>query len=460
MSDVPLLGAHLQWKLAIERSSLAYACKSTTNNVLFAVDIPYPLLRACRDELIWSITIREHNSNMKANRFMMNLKNGGASVPIWKQIYKNYMHKGKDISEVIKKSRTLKKYLSRANVALWFSRSFGLQVESLIVSEVKSGFDALSVDDKSKVEKVLFLLDRFCVGDHFYHELSMVINGLPKSYLVKQRRDQLNKMCHINALPGDQEGAQVSFKELLKERVQNYITSHPNIISDGVPLRVKISGDGANMTRSSNYILMTFGLLDASEDIMAANGNHTIAVVKGKEDYDVLKESFKDILRDINEVVAEKKIDVDEGTVNLEFFLGGDYKFILLMIGLSGATSNHACIGRRHINTNRNKTVCYCIKKFEAESTVKRWINEDLAKDNEKELVYMSRKLMHLALSLWSFVQPKRASGTRWISFKLAALSLDKFGIYLTHLENLAEQEGNAEIVGVIKDLPGRRYRY
>jgi hypothetical protein len=46
-------------------------------------------------------------------------------------------------------------------------------------------------------------------------------------------------------------------------------------------------------------------------------------VVKGKEDYDVLKESFKDVLRDMNEVVAEKKIDVDEGTVNLEFFWVG-----------------------------------------------------------------------------------------------------------------------------------------
>jgi hypothetical protein len=68
---------------------------------------------------------------------------------------------------------------------------------------------------------------------------------------------------------------------------------------------------------------MTFGLLDASEDIMAAKGNHTIAVVKGKEDYDVLKESFKDVLWDMNEVVAEKKIDVDEGTVNLEFFWVG-----------------------------------------------------------------------------------------------------------------------------------------
>jgi hypothetical protein len=46
MSDVPPLSAHLQWKLAIARSSLAYAGKSTTKNVLFAADIPYPLLRA------------------------------------------------------------------------------------------------------------------------------------------------------------------------------------------------------------------------------------------------------------------------------------------------------------------------------------------------------------------------------------------------------------------------------
>ena len=44
MSDVPPLGAHLQWKLAIER--LKDAGKSSTKNVLFAADIPYPLLRA------------------------------------------------------------------------------------------------------------------------------------------------------------------------------------------------------------------------------------------------------------------------------------------------------------------------------------------------------------------------------------------------------------------------------
>ncbi|CAB4029215.1 Hypothetical predicted protein [Paramuricea clavata] len=88
---------------------------------------------------------------------------------------------------------------------------------------------------------------------------------------------------------------------------------------------------------------MSFALLESTDDILAAKGNHTIAVVKGKEDYVVLKNCFKDVLSDTNDMVREKKIDLGEDIVNLEFFLGGDYKFILLMMGLSGATSNHAC---------------------------------------------------------------------------------------------------------------------
>ena len=250
-------------------------------------------------------------------------------------------YKGKDISEVKNKYRTLTTFLSRAKTALWFSKSFGLELESIIVKENKTGivhnldadttdptlgsngFNALSESDKEKVEKVLFLLDKFCVGDVFYHEMTMLVDDLPRSYLVKQRRDQLNKICHISSTPGDAEGAQVSFKELLKERIQDYVKTHQNIITDGEPIKVKISGDGARMTRTSNYILMSFGKLQTSDDIMSAKGNHTIAVVKGKEDYDLLRECFADVFRDINEVVTEKKIDLDGETVNLEFFLGG-----------------------------------------------------------------------------------------------------------------------------------------
>ena len=49
MSDVlPLCSMHtyLQWKLRVESSSLAYASKSTTKTILFAVGIPFLLLRS------------------------------------------------------------------------------------------------------------------------------------------------------------------------------------------------------------------------------------------------------------------------------------------------------------------------------------------------------------------------------------------------------------------------------
>ena len=123
-------------------------------------------------------------------------------------------NKGKDVADVKKKSRTLKTFMSRAQTALWFSKSFGLELESLLVRERKTetvhvlqistpqqqlgnctdltGFDALSDADKAKVEQTLFLLDKYGVGDSFFHELSMSnCAGLPRSYLIKQRRDDL-----------------------------------------------------------------------------------------------------------------------------------------------------------------------------------------------------------------------------------------------------------------------------
>ena len=63
-------------------------------------------------------------------------------------------------------------------------------------------------------------------------------------------------------------------------------------------IRIKISGDGARMTRNSSFILMTFALIDLGDDVMAAKGNHTIAVVKGKEDYNTLQESFANVFKE------------------------------------------------------------------------------------------------------------------------------------------------------------------
>lgn len=107
------------------------------------------------------------------------------------------------------------------------------------------------------------------------------------------------------------------------------------------------------MTRNSSFILMSFALLHSDDEVMAAKGNHTIAVVKGKEDYNTLRQSFGDIFKEINSLISKKKIEVGGKSVNLEFFLGGDYKFILLMMGLKGATSHYACVWCKIHKNNR-----------------------------------------------------------------------------------------------------------
>ena len=50
-----------------------------------------------------------------------------------------YAYKGKSISDVKKKSRTLNCFLSRAKTALWFAESFGLDVSSINITEKTTG---------------------------------------------------------------------------------------------------------------------------------------------------------------------------------------------------------------------------------------------------------------------------------------------------------------------------------
>lgn len=91
-----------------------------------------------------------------------------------------FAYRGKHISDTKKKQLTLKAFLSRAQTALWFSKAFGLELESLMVKETNTGksheinierktdkpgenptSQTCSDADSSNVEKILYLLDKF-----------------------------------------------------------------------------------------------------------------------------------------------------------------------------------------------------------------------------------------------------------------------------------------------------------
>ena len=275
-----------------------------------------------------------------------------------------FSYNGKHISETTNRQRTLKAFLTRAETALWFSRAFGLHVESLRVTEADTGktykvnvetkaqksgecsnpVTNINDSDMEKVEQILYLLDKFCVSDEFYHEFSRIENGLPRSYLIKQRRSDLDKLCHVTHTPGTNEGARVSFESLLLQQISAFKKENPEFDFGNETLKIKISGDGAKMTQKSNYILLSCALLLKQDEVMSAKGNHTIAVVNGSEKYETLQVSFKTTFSEINSLIDKGNIIVDGQEVKLEYFLGGDYKFLLTVMGLKGATSVYACL--------------------------------------------------------------------------------------------------------------------
>jgi hypothetical protein len=57
-------------------------------------------------------------------------------------------------------------------------------------------------------------------------------------------------------------------------------------------------------------------------------GNHTVAVIKGHENYDLLKRSCSKIFDDINKLVRAGQIKIKDKNVPIEIFVGGDYKVI------------------------------------------------------------------------------------------------------------------------------------
>ena len=96
----------------------------------------------------------------------------------------------------------------------------------------------------------------------------IIVEGLPRSYLVKQCCKELNKMNHIDPLKGNYSGAKVSSVEnMISTHIQHFLDQSPEFNVDTEKIQIKISGDGAAMTRNSNFILLSFSILQTGKNV-------------------------------------------------------------------------------------------------------------------------------------------------------------------------------------------------
>ena len=116
----------------------------------------------------------------------------------------------------------------------------------------------------------------------------MITDGLPRSNLVKQCRDDLYKMCQIDSPDANFEEAKVNSVKLCS-KIISLIISKKNNDFNPINGKIKINGDGARMTRNSNFTLLSFPILQTGESVMSAKGNRTLGIVNGSQSYHTIR---------------------------------------------------------------------------------------------------------------------------------------------------------------------------
>ena len=138
-------------------------------------------------------------------------------------------------------------------------------------------------------------------------------------------------------------GAQILFRETLVEHIKGLLNSNPRY-GINEPIKVKVSCDGVKMSRTTNFVILSFAMLQTGNQVMSSKGNRTIAIVNGPEKYKTLKSSLSSAISEINSVISDGHILVDGEQRKIDLYLGGDYKFLLMAMGMKGATSDYACL--------------------------------------------------------------------------------------------------------------------
>ena len=194
-----------------------------------------------------------------------------------------------------------------------------------------------TLSKKRTIEKVLFVKERFNISNQVYHEMSM-ITDLPSSYSLLKTAKQLDAQYILQCTPGKTEGVQQSITERLRLRIRHMLLSDPSHQSGHI--RVKITGDGTSISRSVHLVVIAFSLVD-DENASSPYECHVVALINTTENYENLEEFLTDIADELRHL---KSINVDGKKFTLQFYLGGDWKFLALVSGIEAATSRFLCV--------------------------------------------------------------------------------------------------------------------
>jgi len=113
-----------------------------------------------------------------------------------------------------------------------------------------------------------------------------------------------------------------------------------------------LTSDGTQIGRGITVVNIAFTILEEGNRACSSSGNHGLAILKVREsDYTELYDAMQDIVIEASNL---KTVTINDNLYKIEYFLGGDMKFLSIVCGIESATAIYPYIwckcpkGKRH----------------------------------------------------------------------------------------------------------------
>ncbi|PKK59273.1 hypothetical protein RhiirC2_795056 [Rhizophagus irregularis] len=260
---------------------------------------------------------------------------------------KRYVSFGKEAHKKVKQLILKHQMVSESGKPMCI-RNMELEYENQIVNiKYNSTLDVIRLDAYVRA------CDEALLGHDGYRRLASLINNqvrigtfnLDKELTQQPILDDDEFQGNSDGIVVDEQeignGVYRSVRSLLKVFIPIWSKS---ILQSGDTINLKLGGDGRNVGRKQNHVMITVCLLNEKDEVLKPDHQYCICLYVGKERYETLAKVghlFEYQLQDLQ----ENGIYDDNGVHwPVGFFFSGDWKFMYNIMGLNAPNAKYFCL--------------------------------------------------------------------------------------------------------------------
>ncbi|CAG8637948.1 14151_t:CDS:2, partial [Ambispora leptoticha] len=146
-----------------------------------------------------------------------------------------------------------------------------------------------------------------------------------------------------NVVESAEKGEQHFIIDILNFIVPEYIKKRL-LIPNNTTIKLHISGDGRNVGRKVQHVMVTAIILNDIDRLHKPEGYYTLVLYSGSKNYQSLQNALCTLIFDLNNLRESGFYQLNGLHWNVELFFSADWKFLVTCLGFNSANANHFCL--------------------------------------------------------------------------------------------------------------------